>query len=150
MKLLCAKFTLVALSLLAQAACPPCSAADQPLGKIKVKSITLTFSDDDFAVLRLSGTAADLGNCVCDGEIVFVPSAEEGTLDGMGVVAFRAANGDLLVGVIAAKVDTVDRTFDAEIRWRDAVTFSDGTTVESTGRFVGHLPTGKVAMADFH
>src|SRR5262245_36295343 len=109
------RITCRALALLALTAIPPFAAADQPLGKIKVKSITLTFNEDDFAVLRMSGTAADLGNCDCYGEIVFVPGADEGTLDGVGVVAFRAANGDLLVGIIAAKVDTADGTFDAEI-----------------------------------
>jgi hypothetical protein len=28
------------------------------------------------------------------------------------------------------------------IHWRDAVTFGDGTTVASTGRFVDHRPPG--------
>jgi hypothetical protein len=143
------RLTGMVLALLALAAFPPFAAADQPLGKVKVKCATLTFDDDGLAVLHMTGTAGELGNCACYGEIVVVPGAEERTFDGMGVVAFSAANGDLLVGVIAAHIDMVDRTLHAEIHWRDAVTFSDGTTVESSGRFVDNLPPGKVAMADF-
>jgi hypothetical protein len=141
MRLLSPKFASVVLALLALAAVPPCVAADQPLGEINVKSHSLTFGLDGFAVFRLTGTAEGLGNCACYGEIAFAPGEEEGTLDGVGVVAFRAANGDVLVGVIAAQL-TVGVRFSAEILWRDAVTFSDGTTVASSGRFADHRPAG--------
>jgi hypothetical protein len=145
MKLLSAKFAPVALALLALAAYPPFAAADQPLGSMKVKSFSLTFEDDGLAVLRMTGTAPELGNCACYAEIDFVPGEDEGTLDGVGVVVFKAANGDLLVGVVAAHFDE-DGNFSAEMHWRDAVTFSDRTTVESTGRFVDHRPPGIIAI----
>jgi hypothetical protein len=32
------------------------------------------------------------------------------------------------------------------IHWRNAVTFSEGTTVASTGRFVDHRPPGIIAI----
>jgi hypothetical protein len=140
MRLNSAKVGSLALALLA--VCAPFATADQPLGRMQVKSITLTLADDGFAVLRMIGTAEELGNCACYGELVFVPGEDEGTLDGTGVVAFTAANGDILVGVIAAQLDTVAQTLSFVIHWRDAVTFSDGTTVESTGRFVNHRPPG--------
>ena len=141
MKLLSAKFVLVALAVVAVAVVPPSATSDQTLGTLHVKSFSLDFGEDGFAVLRLTGTAEGLGNCACYGELVFALGEEEGTLDGEGVVAFTAANGDLLVGVIAADIDE-DGVFSAEIHWRDAVTFSDGTTVASTGRFLKRRPAG--------
>src|SRR5438445_644503 len=53
----------------------------------------------------LEGTASHLGRFTCHGEIEFVPGEEEGTLVGEGVAVFRAANGDLLVGVVTWEVD---------------------------------------------
>jgi hypothetical protein len=130
------------LAILALTACPPFAAADQPLSKIKVKSATLTFGDVGFAVLRFTGSAEALGNCAAYGELVFVPGEDDDTLDGMGVVAFTAANDDVLVGVIEAQIDEDTGRIDWVIHWRDAVTFSDGTIVASTGRFVDHRPPG--------
>jgi hypothetical protein len=122
------------------------AATDRPLAEFRVTASTLIFAQDDFAVLRMSGTAPELGNCTCYGEIDFVPGAAEGTLEGTGVATFTAANGDLLVGVIAAQLDTEDSTLTVEVHWRDAVTFSDGMTVESTGRFADHRPAGIIAI----
>jgi hypothetical protein len=142
MKPLPTKFGPVALVLLSLAASPPLAVADQPLGTMKVKSLAIELGENGFADLRMTGTAEELGDCTGSGEIAFAPGADEGTLDGTGVVAFRAANGDTLVGVIAASLDTVGGTVDFVVHWRDAVTFSDGTTVTSTGRFVDHRPPG--------
>jgi hypothetical protein len=144
MKLLCAKLAVFAVALVALAVFLSSGAADQPLGKVKSKSISLTFRQDGFAVLRLTGTSEELGNCTGYGELVFVPGEDEDTLDGMGVVAFTAANGDILVGVIAAQLDIIAQTLGFDIHWRDAVTFSDGTTVESSGRFLNRRPPGAV------
>jgi hypothetical protein len=66
--------------------------------------------------------------------------------EGLGVVAFQAANGDLLAGVIAWQYDSEDHSLSLEIYWRDAVTVSDGATVASTGRFVKHRPPGIIAI----
>ena len=135
----------IALVLLATIACAmltPFAAGDQPLGELKVKSFSLSFGEDGFAVLRMTGTAPDLGNCACCGELVFAPGEDEDTLDGLGVVVFTAANGDILVGVIAAQIDTIDQTFAAQVRWRDSVTVRNGATIASSGRFARHRPTG--------
>jgi hypothetical protein len=139
MKPLSARFVPVALALVAVAAVPPSAPADQPLGTLHVRSFSLDPDEDGFAVLRLAGTAEGLGNCACYGEIEF--GEVGGTFEGTGVVAFTAADGDLLVGVIAADIDE-DGVISAEVHWRDAVTFSDGTTVASTGRFLEHRPAG--------
>ena len=48
----------------------------------------------------LSGTASHLGKFTAYGEVVFVPGEDPGSLEGEGVAVFRAANGDLLVGVM--------------------------------------------------
>jgi len=60
----------------------------------------------------------------------------------------KAANGDLLVGVVemAAGADTVGGM---HFSWRDSVKFSDGTVVSSTGRFADPKgrPPGLVVIA---
>jgi ABC-type transport system substrate-binding protein len=141
MRLFATKLATGVLAILALTACLPFAAADQPLSKMKVRSATLTFSDGGFAVLGLTGMAEALGKCSAYGELVFVPGEDEDTLDGMGVAAFTAADGDVLVGVIAAQIDE-DNRLTWVIHWRDTVTFSDGTTVASTGRFVDNRPPG--------
>jgi hypothetical protein len=146
MKRLSTRFGPVAVALVALAAFPPFAAADQPLGKLNVKTFSLTFEEDGLAVLRVTGTAEELGRCSCHGEIVFIPGADEGTLLGEGVIAFTAANGDLLVGVVAALLDKEDNVLSVVIHWRDAVTFGDDTTIESTGRFVDRRPPGIIAI----
>jgi hypothetical protein len=101
----------------------------------------------DFA---LSGTASHLGAFTADGEVTFV-KGEKGSLVGEGVVVFRAANGDLLVGDVAWKIDGgngAQRTSEIHFAWRDSVTFSDDiTTVANTGRFVHDRPPGLVVIA---
>ena len=134
------RLTVMAVALLALAALP-FAEAEQPLGAMKVKSLILTFNDDDLARVYVTGTAPELGRTACYGEIVFVAGEDRGSLNGLGVVAFTAANGDILVGVIAAQVSE-GNSFSAEFHWRDAVTFGDGTTVSSTGRFAQHRPRG--------
>jgi hypothetical protein len=46
---------------------------------------------------------------------------------------------------MAAQLDE-EGTLQVVIHWRDAVTFSNGTVVESTGRFVEHRPSGIYAI----
>jgi hypothetical protein len=98
----------------------------------------------------LNGEASHLGNFTSYGEIEFVPGEEPGSLVGEGVAAFRAANGDLLVAVVTWEIaaGTGDfRTSCIHFSWRDSVTFSDGTTVFNTGRFVDDRPPGLVVIA---
>lgn len=97
----------------------------------------------------LSGTASHLGEFTADGEVEFVPGEEPGSLEGMGVVVFEAANGDLLVGNVAWEIDAGDdlRTSRIHFSWRDSVEFDDGTVVGNTGRFVDDRPPGLVVIA---
>src|SRR5262245_4763328 len=131
------KLAVAALTLIVIALLLPFAAAD-PIIKIK-GSGTLT-DGDGATVFRLTGTASHLGKFACYGEIDFEPGAE-GSLDGVGVVAFQAANGDMLVGEIAWHINA-DGAGQAAFRWRDTVTFDDGTTAESTGRFTESRPPG--------
>jgi hypothetical protein len=138
--------TVTALALLAFATLQPFAAAD-PL--ITITGIGNLTDVDGVAVLRLTGNASHLGKFACYGEIDFEPGDEEGSVDGAGVVAFRAANGDMLVGVITWQIDA-NGMGQARFRWLDAVTFADGTTAESTGRFAERRPQGAVVMTLSH
>jgi hypothetical protein len=74
------------------------------------------------------------------GELQFIPGAEPGSLDGVGVMAFRTLDGELLVSNVVWYIDA-DGNGDLEFRWPKEITFRDGTTVASTGPFVD-LPFG--------
>ena len=93
------------------------------------------------STFNLAGTASHLGLYTCYGEINFVPGTEEGSQDGVGVGAFTAANGDMLVGVVTMLIGS-DGNIDIHFSWRDAVEFTDGTVVRSTGRFEDKRPPG--------
>ncbi len=119
---------------------------------VKMKNFrgTVDILADEPVPFALEGTASHLGSFEAQGEVVFSPGEEPGTLLGEGVVVFHAANGDLLVGVVTWDVDpTVDGLAPATIHfsWRDSVEFSDGTIVSNTGRFVESRPPGLVVIA---
>jgi hypothetical protein len=97
----------------------------------------------------LSGTASHLGQFTAYGEVEFLPGEEPGSLEGMGVVVFEAANGDLLVGNVAWEVAAGGdfRASRIHFSWRDSVQFDDGTVVFNTGRFVDDRPPGLVVIA---
>lgn len=119
---------------------------------VKLKNFlgSIDFSAEGPSTFTLEGTASHLGQYTCYGEVSFAPGEEEGTLLGEGVAVFEAANGDLLVGVVTWEVDTGDeefRTSRIHFSWRDAVEFSDGTVVASTGRFLDDRPPGLVVIA---
>jgi hypothetical protein len=97
----------------------------------------------------LSGTASHLGRFTAYGEVEFLPGEDPGSLVGMGVVVFEAANGDLLVGEVAWEVAAGGdfRASRIHFSWRDSVQFDDGTVVFNTGRFVDDRPPGLVVIA---
>jgi hypothetical protein len=130
-----------AVAVLAGVAIPMPAPAD-PIIKIQGRG-TLTLDADGLAVLRLAGAASELGRYVCYGEVAFELDDEDGSLDGTGPVAFTAADGDRLVGIVSWHIDP-DGTGQATFRWRDDVTFADGTVVLSTGRFADRRPPGAV------
>jgi hypothetical protein len=110
----------------------------------------IDFSTEDVSPFVLSGTASHLGKFTARGEVEFLPGEKEGSLLGDGVVVFKAANGDLLVGAVMweadAEADSL-RTSHIHFSWRDSVEFSDGTVVTSTGRFEKFRPPGLVVIA---
>ena len=98
----------------------------------------------------LNGTASHLGQFTAHGEVEFTAGEEAGSLGGTGVVVFKAANGDLLVGnvswLVAAEGNEF-RTSHIHFSWSDSVEFSDGTVVANTGRFIDDRPPGLVVIA---
>src|SRR5262245_52859340 len=139
MKRHASKLFLASLVLFVGAAWPPPSAAESPI-QCKGEG-RITFGDDGSAVVLISGTASHLGKYLSYEEVVFGPGNEDGELYGAGVVAFLTANGDVLVGVSTWHVYD-DWTAEVTLAWRDSVTFADGTTAASTGRFAGTRPPG--------
>ena len=105
---------------------------------------SLTFQAGGTSSFTLSGTASQLGQYTCYGEIVFGPGAEPGTLEGTGVAAIASANGDLIVGDVSWHIDP-DGTGQISFHWQDSVEFSNGDEVSSTGRFSTSRPAGAVS-----
>lgn len=141
------KVTLVALLSFALAAHP--ALAKSPV-KLQKWMGMIDLAADAPLPFVLEGTASHLGKFTAYGEVDFVPAEEGGTLVGEGVVVFQAANGDLLVGHVEWDADQEVEGFRAgaiHFSWADAVAFSDGTIVESTGRFVDDRPPGLVVIA---
>jgi hypothetical protein len=112
----------------------------QPVVKLRGAG-TLVFSDAGPAEFVLGGNASHLGKYTCFGEVDFIAGEEEGSLIGTGVAVFEAANGDLLVGVVFWELDATG-IGTVSFPWRDSVTFSNGATFESTGRFRSGRPAG--------
>jgi hypothetical protein len=108
----------------------------------------IAFSDDamEQATFALGGTEQAIGRFASKGELDFVPGADEGTLDGIGVVVLTAADGDQLVGVAACQLDIENDECDLHFSWRDSITLRDGTTVSNTGRFLKRRPPGLVVV----
>ena len=119
------------------------SALARPLIKLGGGGL-IEFSSDGPSPFVMEGEASHLGKYTCRGEVDLVPGAEEGTLEGEGVVAIRAANGDLIVGIVRWDVDA-DGNGTIAFSWRDSVEFSDGTVVSSMGRFVKSRPPGAIS-----
>ena len=134
---------LIVIALLAVVTICPQSALATPVVKLTGEGF-LELSNDGSSPFVLEGTASHLGKYVCSGEVDFSPGAEADSLDGEGVAVIRAANGDLIVGIVTWQVDA---NGDGQIgfSWRDSVQFSDGTVVSSTGRFIKSRPAGAVS-----
>jgi hypothetical protein len=128
---------------------PRAALAKSPVKLTKFEGAIDLEADGPMA-FTLTGTASHLGKFTSYGEVEFVPSEKMGSVVGAGPVVFRAANGDLLVGVVTWELNAGTgefRTAHMHIGWRDAVEFSDGTVVTNTGRFVEDRPPGLVVFA---
>lgn len=125
--------------------------ADTAFGQSAVKlkgAGAIDLSTESTPTFAFSGTASHLGRYTCHGEIELQPGERKGSMNGIGVAVFAAANGDLLVGVVTCALDA-DGTGLLRFSWRDSVEFSDGAIVSSTGRFVDSRPPGAVSLLRF-
>lgn len=129
---------------------PPSLLAESP---VKMKNFTgqIDISAPGPVIpFTLAGEASHLGKFTSVGEVVFTPGQQPSTLVGQGVVVLTAANGDLLVGEVTWTVGAIEgdiRSSSIHFSWRDSVTFSDGTVVSNTGRFITDRPPGLVVIA---
>jgi hypothetical protein len=101
---------------------------------------------------EMSGTASHVGRFTAQGEVVFVPVDASGARLGDGIVDFRAANGDLLVGKALWEIEPADADKSPgsiHFSWRDSVEFSDGRIMHSTGRFTSQRPPGLIIRVIF-
>jgi hypothetical protein len=113
---------------------------------------TVEFSPDKTTPFTLRGTEPHIGDYTARGEVTFRADEAEGTLIGEGVAVFESPEGDLLVAAVTwdvAAEEDGNRASDLRFSWRDSVEFSDGTLVESTGRFADaeDRPPGLVVIA---
>jgi hypothetical protein len=109
---------------------------------------TIAYSAGGTSSFALGGTASHFGRFTAYGEVALLPGEDAGSLEGDGVVVFKAANGDLIVGVVTMQADA-DSLGSMHFSWRDSVQFSDGTIVSSSGRFADakNRPPGLVVIA---
>jgi len=113
---------------------------------------TAEFSTEKTTPFTLQGTEPHIGDYTARGEATFRPGDLEGTLIGEGVAVFETTDGDLLAGVLTWEADGEEggeRASEMRFSWRDSVEFSDGTVVQSTGRFADaeDRPPGLVVIA---
>ncbi len=129
---------------------PPSLLAESPVKLQKFQGRIDITAPGPVIPFTLAGEASHLGKFTSQGEVVFTPGEQPGTLVGNGVVVLTAANGDLLVGVVTWEVGTIEdnnRSAGIHFSWRDSVTFSDGRVIGNTGRFVTDRPPGLVVIA---
>ena len=103
----------------------------------------LAINENGYAVVALHGNASQLGKFTCSGQLTFEQSNDPGSIVGEGVAAFTAANGDQLVATFTWQINA-DGSGEMKFHWHDSITLSDGSTVESTGRFADRRPPGVV------
>lgn len=113
---------------------------------------TIDFATEKPTPFELKGTSPDMGEYTATGEVTFHEGSTPGSLLGEGVAVFETTNGDKIVAVVTWPVDAESgnmRSGDIEFRWRDSVTFSDGTVADSTGQFADpdQRPPGLVVIA---
>ena len=112
---------------------------------------TIDFNVDKTSAFELRGTEPDLGDYTARGEVTFQAGAAAGTLAGTGVAVFTLANGDQLVADVSWPLDLGQdqpQASQIEFHWRDAVTFSDGSSFASTGKFAdpANRPAGLLVV----
>lgn len=113
---------------------------------------TVDFSPDKRTPFTLKGTEPNIGDYTARGEVVFHPGDTAGALVGDGVAVFTTQTGEHLVAVVTWTVGPENggnRESNIRFSWRDSVQFSDGSVVDSSGRFANaeDRPPGLVVIA---
>lgn len=113
---------------------------------------TIEFVTEKPTPFELKGTSPDMGEYTARGEVTFHEGEAPGSLIGEGVAVFETSDGSKIVAVVTWPVDAENdgmRAGDIEFRWRDSVTFCNGTVEQSTGRFENpdDRPPGLVVIA---
>ena len=99
---------------------------------------SIDFNVDKTSAFELRGSEPPLGDYTARGEVTFHAGDATGTLVGTGVAVFTLANGDQLVAAVNWPLDLGQDQQQAgqiEFHWRDSVTFGDGSSFASTGKF---------------
>jgi ABC-type transport system substrate-binding protein len=117
--------------------CATSTAATQDTGQ----QVVIVGSTKGPSRLSATGTTSDFGRYLAVGEIALTGGAESESLDGTGVAVVQAEDGDQIVADVAANTQE-DGSTEFTFHWRDSAEFSDGTVVETTGRFVDDKPEG--------
>jgi hypothetical protein len=112
--------------------------AAEPVGRLAGEGV-LELTRKGPCRFVVQGEDAVLGKYTCYGEVDFVAGREDGTFEGLGVAVVRDADGDLLTGLVAWRVNA-DGDGQIALLWRDAVTFSDDEVVSSTGSYARARP----------
>jgi ABC-type transport system substrate-binding protein len=104
--------------------------------------------DNGLSTFTMRGIASHLGRFHAIGEFTTPTNADGEAVETSGVAAFRAANGDFLVGTVGIEADA-EQLGSLTFHWKDSVQFSDGTIAYSSGRFAdpAKRPPGLVVIA---
>lgn len=97
----------------------------------------------------LKGDAPVIGKFNAMGEILFAPGQTAGSLIGLGVIACKTPEGDVLVGQVRWDLSSMNaehRLVAMQFNWKANVKTSNGTTLSSTGRFAHSRPGDMTAQ----
>jgi hypothetical protein len=124
----------------------PSRAQSQPVNAKQFRGVfNLTTTP---ATFTFNGVAPELGRFYGFGEVAVAAADGAGKQSVSGPIVVFGPSGDRLVGNVSGDLTEGDRRSSAspnlQFHWRDSVTFSNGTTVTNTGRFVAKRPAGIV------
>jgi len=137
------RLPLVILAILTAAGIFAESTSAAPVVKLSGEG-SIELQTDGPSPFILQGNASHFGKYTCYGEVEFSPGPQAGSLVGEGPAVIRAANGDLIVGIVTWQVDA-NGNGQTAFHWSDSVQFSDGAVVSSTGRFTTSRPAGAIS-----
>lgn len=122
---------------------PPVSAAGDTTAEDEQVVVVPASDDGAPSQFALTGKTAEFGRYIASGEITYVGGEQEGAQSGTGIAIVQAEDGAVIVADVSSD-PLEDGSTSFTFHWRDSVMFSDGTVVETTGRFVEDRPPGLV------